>query len=133
MKITIQSLNQFNPLVVKNLGDGCLLVFDKTNIDEKLNTLFDLKNELEAHLSKKKFQNKISFSAHYGSIVVGEIGMKPFLTYDAFGDSINTTFVMNGKPFRNRFNISPQLFRKLESVTRKKFHKFTPPIVYIAE
>jgi hypothetical protein len=29
--------------------------------------------------------------------------------------------------------ISPQAFRKLSPATRKSFHKYTPPVVYVAE
>ena len=65
--------------------------------------------------------------------LVGELGEYPYNSIDAFGESINTTFIMNGRPFKARFNISPQLFRKLDKDTRKIFHKFTPPVVYIAE
>ena len=92
-----------------------------------------MKNEIEKLLKSKGFNNKVSFSNHYGEITIGKLGVEPFETIDAFGDSINTTFVMNGKPFRGRFNISPQLFRKLNSETRKIFHKYTPSIVYIAD
>jgi len=40
---------------------------------------------------------------------------------------------MNGKPWKGRFTISPQLFRKLDAATRKSFHKYTPPVTYLAD
>ena len=49
------------------------------------------------------------------------------------GDSVNNAAMLAGKDYRARFVITPQVFRKLKPETRKKFHKFTPPVVYIAE
>ncbi|MCP4163731.1 MAG: hypothetical protein GY760_27035 [Deltaproteobacteria bacterium] len=131
--LIVNSLLDLEPVLIKNIGDGNLIIFKKENVDVKISALYNLKKEIEALLKSRGFNTKASFSNHYGEVTIGKLGIKPFESIDAFGESINTTFVMNGKPFRGRFNISPQLFRKLDRETRKIFHKYTPQIMYIAD
>jgi class 3 adenylate cyclase len=132
-KLIIGKLKDADPIIIKNIGDSNLMVFKTDNIDDTIKTLYTLKDEIEDFLKTKGFHNKISFSTHYGEITTGMFGIQPFQSMDAFGDPINIAFMMNGKPFRGRFTISPQLFRKLNKETRKIFHKYTAPIVYIAD
>lgn len=131
--LTIDTLSECNPLIIKNLGDSNLMVFDKENPDAVLITLYELKEKIEGLLKDKGFPAKSSFSSHYGEIALGKIGKEPFVHMDAFGEELNRTFLLLGKPYRGRFTISPQLFRKLDGATRKRFHKFTPQIMYTAE
>jgi class 3 adenylate cyclase len=131
--LVIDTLIPLNPLVIKNMGDANLMVFTEENLDEKLLTLLELKGSIEAYLKNRGHHHRAAFSAHYGEVAVGLFGREPFVARDAFGEAINITFLMNGKPFRGRFGISPQLFRKLASEARTSFHKYTPPVVYLAE
>ena len=131
--ITVESLLPCNPMIIKNLGDANLMIFDAEDIDRKVNTLHLLKQRIEDFLKDRGFPGKASFSSHYGEITVGEIGIEPFKNRDAFGEELNSTFLLNGKPYRGRFTISPQLFRKLSGESRRKYHKFTPAIMYTAE
>jgi class 3 adenylate cyclase len=131
--LAITGLDEAKPLLIKSIGDAGLIVFNTSAIDAVVLELYRLKQSMENHLKSKGFSNKLSFSCHTGEIAIGKIGMPPFESVDAFGEPINTAFMMTGKPFRGRFNISPQLFRKLHGDTRKVFHKYTPPIIYIAD
>lgn len=131
--LAVKELASLEPQVFKNLGDGNLIVFSKKDIDRKVMGLHRLKSRIEDLLEQQGYSVKCSFALHYGEVTLGDIGMEPFSHRDAFGDAVNQTFLLNGKPYRGRFTISPQLFRKLDSATRKIFHKFTPPIVYTAE
>ena len=119
--LTIKTLAEYDPVLIKNIGDANLMIFEPDNIDEKIKALIVLKQKLESYLKENGYNNKASFAAHYGEISVGEIGIEPFKFKDAFGDAINIAFKTNGKPFRGRFNITPQLFRQLKD-TRKLFH-----------
>lgn len=131
--LSMASLMVFKPSIAKNIGDSTMFILNDDEPDRLVQELFFLKKKIEQYLFGKGFNNKASFSCHFGEVTFGKIGIPPYESLDAFGEAINTTFVMNGTPFRGRFNISPQLFRKLGSETRKMFHKYTPQIVYIAE
>jgi class 3 adenylate cyclase len=131
--MTVETLQAHQPLVIKNNGDANFMVFSADDFDARVKALLKLKETIEAHLKNKGFTSRASFSAHCGEVAVGLLGKEPFLNMDAFGEAVSVTFLMNAKPFRGRFNISPQLFRKLDSATRKIFHKFTPPITYLAD
>jgi class 3 adenylate cyclase len=131
--MTIETLSSCNPIIIKNIGDANLMIFKKDDIDLKINTLHMLKQRIEDFLKNGGFSTKVSFSSHFGEVSVGLIGLGPFQQMDAFGEALNMTFLLNGKPYRGRFTISPELFRKLDGETRKKFHKFTPQIMYTAE
>jgi class 3 adenylate cyclase len=129
----IDFLAPLHPIMIKNMGDANLMIFSEDNLDEKLLVVLQLKEKIEAFLHDRGFNHRAAFSMHYGEIAVGLFGKEPFAARDAFGEPINVTFLINGKPFRGRFCITPQLFRQLKSETRKKFHKYTPPISYLAE
>jgi len=131
--LVIHSLIEYEPKIIKNIGDSNLFIFSVDNVDKKIIALFNLKQKIEDFLKTRGFTSNASFSSHIGEITVGEFGIDPYKSIDAFGDSINITFKMNGQPFKGRFTISPQLFRRLLPGTRKLFHKYTPPIVYTAE
>jgi hypothetical protein len=49
------------------------------------------------------------------------------------GDSVNIAATLDRGRNQGKFIISPQVFRKLRPETRKYFHKFTPPVIYISE
>ncbi len=131
--LTIEALRERKPVVVKNLGDSNLMVFDTNGIDLTITALYKLKSDLEEFLKSRGIAVKVSFSSHYGEISVGPFGAEPFRQTDAFGEELNRAFLLNGKPYRGRFTISPELFRKLGADSRKRFHKFTPQIMYTSE
>ena len=59
--------------------------------------------------------------------------MKPVPGVDIFGEAINTAFTVDRRSHRGRLVISPQAFRRLAPETRKRFHRHTPQIVYVAD
>ena len=131
--LSIKSMKDHGLVFIKNIGDGAFLLLDPSHPDDTVLALNALKSNLEEMLHKEGYNNRFSFSAHVGEVTMGTIGINPFSALDAFGDAINVAFTMEGKPFRNRFSLSPQLFRRLGKETRKIFHKFTPQIVYLAD
>ncbi|MBU0934792.1 MAG: hypothetical protein KKC64_04185, partial [Spirochaetes bacterium] len=54
---------------------------------------------------------------------------------DIIGETVNIAATMGSggqNSHRNRLILSPEAFRSLGPELRKKFHKFTEPIVYLA-
>jgi class 3 adenylate cyclase len=131
--LTIEKMNSHGLVHIKNIGDASLMILNAGDPDDRVMALNDLKGELESLLRHEGFSNRFSFSSHVGEVTLGYIGVDPFVSLDSFGDAINVTFTMEGKPFRNRFTISPRLFRRLGKDTRRIFHKYTPQIVYLAD
>ena len=131
--ITIETLRERNPIVIKNLGDSNLMIFDTSGINLTISALYSLKSDLEQLLKNRGVAVKVSFSSHCGEISVGSFGIEPFSQTDAFGEGLNRAFLLNGKPYRGRFTISPELFRKLGADSRKRFHKYTPRIKYTSD
>jgi class 3 adenylate cyclase len=116
--------------IIKYIGDSALIMFPENAVDEGVNLLLLLKEEIEAFFIKKGMNNRITFSLHFGEVIAGRF--EPFHEIDILGDAVNIAFMIDRGAYRGRFVISPQVFRKLRPDTRKKFHKFTPPIVYLA-
>ena len=59
--------------------------------------------------------------------------MAPFEHPDVFGPTVNNAAMVDRRQQRGRFVMTPQAFRSLKPDTRKRFHKHTPPVVYLAE
>ena len=118
---------------VKYIGDSFLGVFPADRADAVALMAIELKTKLEFATESMGMGNKTSFAMHIGEVALGQIGFGKYLQNDVYGETVNATFMMMAKPYKGRFNISPQVFRKLSAESRKRFHKFTPPIVYIAE
>ena len=117
--------------IIKYIGDSSLIIFPENSVDEGVNVLLELKNELEGFFKENGYNNKITFSMHFGEVIAGKF--PPIDNFDILGDTINIAFMLDRGNYRGRFIITPQVFRKLKPETRKKFHKFTPPVVYLAE
>lgn len=116
--------------IVKHLGDGSLYLFPEDAVDQGIKALLALKTELEQFIQSKGFNNKLTFSTSFGEVVVGKLA--PFDVIDVIGKTVQIAFSMLNRSYRNRFIISPQVFRKLKPDTRKLFHRFTPPQVYLS-
>jgi len=132
-QITTQRVVEADGVVIKYIGDSALIVFDDHNVDAAVMAMYHLKAELEACLAAHGFRNTVTFSLHLGETAIGYLGKEPFRWLDVIGDAVQFTFVMLNRMSQRRFAITPQVFRKLKPETRKTFHKFTPPIVYLAE
>lgn len=118
-------------LIVKYIGDAALFAFPDERADEATSRLFDLKEELEKLIQERGFSNGLTFSLHFGEVVFGKL--PPFTTWDIIGEAVNTLWTLDRGVGRSQIVISPQAFRKLGSMNRKRFHKYTPPIVYLSE
>ena len=117
--------------IVKYIGDASLIVFPDEWVDRGVSALLELKNACDAYLSDRDLPNRITFAMHFGEIMV--VRLPPVEGLDIMGDAVNTTARLEGGRSKGRFVISPQVFRKLQPATRKRFHKFTPPVVYYGE
>jgi len=115
--------------IVKFYGDSSLILFPGSDADEGVRLLLRLKGAMERHLEEHGAKCSVRFQLHVGDVAVGRFGDTGAI--DVIGDEVNTTARLGRR--EDRFVISPQLFRRLKPPTRKLFHKFTPPIVYVAE
>jgi len=124
--ITANLITDASGTIVKYIGDSSLIIFPDEKTDTGVRALLKLKKKLENYFISKNLKNKVSFSLHYGEIAVGKLA--PFDTIDVLGDAVRIAFTLSSRSYKSKFVMSPQVFRKLDSSTRKLFHKFTPPI-----
>ena len=123
--------------LVKFINDSALGIFEGEDADRGVKTLLELKKRLEKELSLQGREGRkvrVKIGAHYGPVVMPVL--PPFNTPDLFGETVNITVGLGQggtQSHRDRFILSAQAFRKLAPETRKQFHKFTEPIVYLAE
>ena len=115
--------------IIKYIGDAVLTAFPADAADEGVRVLLDLRDRLLARLAPRGIG--VTLAAHVGEVVVAR--MVPFAAVDIFGEAVNTAFTMDRRTHRGRLLISPQAFRRLAPGTRRRFHRHTPPIVYVAE
>jgi class 3 adenylate cyclase len=117
--------------IIKYIGDASLIVFPDECVDEGVRALLELKNGCDEYFVGRELPNRLTVALHYGEVFI--VRLPPIQGIDVVGDAVNTTAMLEHGRSKGRFVISPQVFRKLESGTRKRFHKFTPPIVYYSE
>jgi class 3 adenylate cyclase len=132
-KTVIRIVDGTSGLIVKFIGDACLLVFPEDAVDEGIRTIIGIKSECEEQFRKQSIQTGLRITAHFGEVAIGPLGCGKCRSLDIIGDAANTASVLGRGEHRGRIIISPQAFRKLSAETRKLFHKYTPPIVYLAE
>jgi class 3 adenylate cyclase len=118
-------------MIVKYIGDAMLAIFPDERIDEGVRTMLSLKEKQERLFASRKLNLRITFACHVGPVTA--VVLPPIDRIDVIGRSVNTAAMLEKQGKRGRFIISTQTFRRLETATRKRFHKFTPPIVYMAE
>lgn len=113
--------------IVKFIGDAALVVFSEDQVDKGVLTLQTLKEQGDAYLSQRGLHTHHVVKAHFGSVTCGHLGTKSDKRFDVFGEAVNIAATLS----TNNLAITPQVFRKLSSETRKHFKKHTPPITYI--
>ena len=134
MAVTIiRHINGTKGRVIKFIGDSALIAFPEESVDEGVLQLLELRERVIAYFKELSIDVKMHVGLHFGEVVVGPFGEEPNKSIDLFGDSVNKASMLAGKDYRAKFVITPQVFRKLKPETRKKFHKYTPPVVYFAE
>ena len=129
----IRSIKKTRGRVIKFIGDAGLIVFPEDSVDEGVLALLKLRDEIIEYFKTRGVNVKLHVGVHFGEVVIGPFGEDPNRSIDVGGDSVNRASMLAGRDYRDKFVISPQAFRKLKPETRKMFHKFTPPVVYIAE
>ena len=133
MAVTIiRAVKNTTGRLIKFIGDEAMIVFPEEDVDESMRMLLDLKPEVETYFRGVGFEAKMQFGVHFGEVVIGPYGEDPYCSIDVFGDHVNTAAKLVYGEKRGKFVITPQAFRKLKPETRKRFHKFTPPVTYIA-
>ena len=130
---TIRHIKKTKGRVIKFIGDSGLIVFPEDSVDEGVRALLQLRDEIIGYFKSRGVNIKVHFGIHYGEVAIGPFGEEPHSTIDVVGATVGRASVLAGREYREKFVISPQAFRKLKPETRKLFHKFTPPVVYIAE
>ncbi len=114
-------------IIIKFIGDAALIVFNEDRVDEGVLTLKTLKEQGDAWLSQRGMRSHHIMKVHFGPVTCGPVGTRSEKRFDVFGETVNiaATLASNG------LAITPQVFRKLSSETRRHFKKHTPPITYI--
>ncbi len=113
--------------IVKFMGDASLIIFEADRVNEGVIALLNLKKETERWLESKSGKNKLIIKTHIGPVMCGPIGTENHKAFDVFGLTVNTAAMLQS----HGFAMTPQVFRKLSSKTRKKFKKHTQAISYI--
>jgi class 3 adenylate cyclase len=119
--------------VVKFIGDACLLVFPEESVDEGVLAVMEIRKQCEELFTRRSIPTALRINIHFGEVAIGLLGDEKHARIDIMGDSVNVAATLGRGEHRGKILISPQTFRKLSPGTRKLFHKYTPPILYIAE
>lgn len=133
-EISYRHVRQAGGTLVKYLGDSALGYFPAERVDEGVQALMAMKREIETEYIVGGKNIGIRIGAHYGPFAV--CTLPPFETEDILGETVNIAAVLGSggqSKHRDRLILSPETFRKLDATTRKSFHKYTEPIVYLAD
>jgi len=96
-------------------------------------TLFSIKKKSEAHLKALGFANRVRITAHFGEVAIGLFGDGNCKHLDVIGETVNVAAGLGRGEHRGQLVVSAQAFRKLSPATRKRFHRHTPPVVYLGK
>ena len=132
-KMIIKSIDTTTGRILKFIGDECLVIFPEADVDTGIRTLLSIKDQVEKYFKEKGFTNTMRITAHYGEVAIGQLGTGSSQRIDIIGESVNVAATLGRGEHRGQLIISPQAFRKLSTTTRRLFHKYTPPIVYVAQ
>ena len=114
--------------IIKYIGDAALIVYPGEEADGGVRNLIRLKDAVDAHMEGSGHGSRLTVSVHFGEATIGPFASDRRL--DIYGETVNRAAVAQSNDRRSDFVITPEAFRRLDSDTRKLFHKFTPPIVY---
>ncbi|MBN1411313.1 MAG: adenylate/guanylate cyclase domain-containing protein [Spirochaetales bacterium] len=124
-------ITKHNGLIISYIGDAVLFLFSEDDVDTGVKAVHELNGLMLDYFQKNGLTNRVTFSLHFGEAVVGKL--PPFDTWDIYGEDVNLLFLLEKSQYKGRIILSPQVFRKLSPETRKLFHKFTPPVVYLSD
>jgi class 3 adenylate cyclase len=119
--------------LIKYIGDSALGYFPGEKVDEGMMALLAMKKEIEEDFTVNGKKTGLRIGAHYGPFAICDF--TPFADKpDLVGETVNIA-AMTGSggqsKHRSKLIITPEAFRKLSSESRKFFHKYTEPIVYL--
>jgi class 3 adenylate cyclase len=132
--ITWKHIGTHRGTVVKYLGDSALGYFPAEAVDEGVQALLDMKRDIETNLKVGSTPLGIRVGAHFGPF--GLAVLPPLDQPDILGETVNIAAMLGSggqESHRNRLILTAEAFRKLSPQLRKGFHKFTEPVVYLAE
>ena len=133
-EITERHVKNAGGIIVKYIGDSALGYFDKDRVDEGINALLAMQEEIEEDFVVKGKKTGLRVGVHYGAFAT--CALPPVKEPDLIGETINIAAMIGSggqSKHRSRLIISPEAFRKLKPDSRRRFHKYTEPIVYLAE
>jgi class 3 adenylate cyclase len=120
--------------VVDYISDSALGYFPADSVDHGVRALMEMKRQVEEWLETDGHKMKLRIGAHYGPFMV--LYLPPFTIPDLLGETVNIAVKLGAggqASHQGRLILTATAFRKLAPDTRKSFHKYTEPIVYIAE
>ena len=112
--------------ILKFIGDAALIVFPEDLADQGIMALLDLKGRVDHWLQDHPIGHSLFVNVHFGEVTLGRMGRAGNL------DVMGETVLIAAKLGARGFGISQQAFRSLSPDNRKRFHKFTPPVLYLA-
>jgi class 3 adenylate cyclase len=112
-------------LVIKFMGDAALVVFAEDLADQGIMALLDLKAQVDRWLQDRPVGQSLQVNAHVGEVTLGPMGRAGHL--DVIGETVNIAARLGS----HGFGLSQQAFRCLTAEHRQRFHKYTPPILYL--
>ncbi len=133
-EITYRHVSEGGGGIVKYIGDSALGYFPTEKINAGIGALLAMQKEIETELDVNGHRTGVRIGAHYGPFVFAP--MPPIERPDIQGETVNIAATLGSggqSKHRDRFILTPEAFRKLDPETRTRFHKFTEPIVYLAE
>lgn len=133
-EITHRTVTSGRGHIIDFISDSALGYFPADGVDKGVLSLMEMKRQVEEWLETDGPKMKLRIAAHYGPFMV--IYLPPFKTPDLLGETVNIAVRLGEggqTSHRGRLILSATAFRKLAPDTRKSFHKYTEPIVYLAE
>jgi len=122
--LTGEIIERRGGILVKAIGDAGLVAFPAEETDKGVRTLLAVRDEGEAWLEEHGVPSRIPFKSHVGPVAFGPVGAPGRERFDIYGKTVNTAALLDSKGLA----MTPQVFRRLESDTRKLFKKHTPPV-----
>ena len=113
--------------VVKFIGDAALAVFPAEAVDRGVQTLLELKEEVDRGFEAIGWECRMMVKAHFAPVVAGGYGAAGAKRFDVLGRAVNAAAMLDSTGVA----LSAEAFRKLGPELRKRFKKHTPPITYI--
>jgi class 3 adenylate cyclase len=123
--LTEDAIGAAGGLVVKFMGDAAMVVFPEELADRGIMALLDLKASVDRWLQDRPIAQSLHVNVHFGEATLGRMGRAGNL--DVIGETVHIAATLGSRSF----GISQQAFRCLTPEHRQRFHKFTPPVLYI--